>query len=161
MKTAISGVFVKIAFADQIDRLLERHSPTRPAARFNREGEDALYLSVDENSARVAMRKYVSKSDPARILVRYQIQICQLVDLRHVDARHLRQRSRVDWQGALKNGCEPESWQVADSLRRSNEIGLIDPSRRNPELWHITLFRWNELNAPQVTIVGQPTPIIV
>ncbi len=36
----------------------------------------------------------------------------------------------------------------------SQQIGLIDPSRQDPKKWHITLFRWNEIGAPKVTLVG-------
>ena len=161
LKTTISGEFVKIVFADQVDIILQRNLPNRPAARFNRRGQDALYLSVDEDSARVAMKKYVSKSDPPRVLIRYMIQSCQLINLGHVDARELHLQSRSDWKDAIERGGNPPSWQVADKLRESNEVGLIDPSRQNPKLWHVTLLRWNEPNAPQVTMVGQAMPITV
>ncbi len=159
MKTRISGVFVKIAFADEWDIFLKRGSSDRPAARFNRRGQDALYLSKDEESARVALRKYVGDADSPRVIVHYQVESCDLVDLRHVDAKDLRQRSSLDWLCALESGREPESWRVADSLRASNEVGLIDPSRKNPSTWHVTLFRWNEPGAPQVKVVDQPVAI--
>lgn len=123
----VSGVFVKIAFADQVDILLKRNLPDRPAARYNRLGENALYLSVDEQSARVAMQKYVKNLDAPRVLIHYEIQSCQLVDLRHTDADHLRKLALQDWQDALSAGHEPTSWQVADKLRHSSEVGLIDP----------------------------------
>jgi len=161
MHSTISGVFVKIAFADQVDILLERNLPYRPVARFNRCGQDALYLSVDEQSARVAMRKYAKDSDQPRVLIHYEVQSCKLVDLRHADVADLRQLAKQDWQSALDSGDEPTSWQVADKLRESSEVGLIDPSRKSPGVWHVTLLRWNESGAPLVTMVGQPTAISV
>jgi hypothetical protein len=53
--TEIGGVFVKIVFANDVDVVLARGLRHRPAARFNRPGQDALYLSPDETSARVAI----------------------------------------------------------------------------------------------------------
>lgn len=157
----ISGEFVKIAFEDQVKILLKRDSPQRPAARFNRLGENALYLSVNEDSARVAMQKYSDITDAPRVLIRYHVQSCQLFDLRHPDAADMRSLASQDWQEALRKGFEPTSWQMADKLRRDHEIGLIDPSRKNSNLWHITLLRWNEAGAPTVTMMGDPAPITI
>ena len=154
-------MFVKIAFADRVDVLLERSRPERPAARFNRTGRDALYLSVDEASARVAMTRHARAGDPPRVLVRYAIGACRVVDLGHPEARALRERAAGDWRAALARGEEPESWRVVDELGRAGEVGLIDPSRRRPGLWHLTLLRWNEPGAPAVERVGDPVPIIL
>lgn len=159
MLTEISGTFVKIAFSDQVDILLKRHSANRPAARFNRLGQDALYLSVDQTSARVAIKKYVKAADAARVLISYQVQSCQVIDLRHTDAEELRLLASQDWQQTLATGNEPTSWQVADTLRQSGVVGLIDQSRRNPSLHHVTLLKWNEAGAPDVTMIGDPTSI--
>lgn len=159
MKATISGELVKIAFADQVDILLQHDSPNRPAARFNRKGQNALYLSVDEQSARVAMKKYAADSDAPRVLIRYNIDSCELVDLRHPDADSLRQRASLDWKATLQNGGEPDSWLVADELRERGEIGLIDPSRKNPGLWHVTLLQWNKPGAPTVTVIDEPSAI--
>lgn len=161
LNAEISGPFVKIAFADEVDIFLKHNSPKRPAARYNRLGENALYLSVYEKSARVAMLKYAEASDPPRVLIRYEVQPCEVVDLRHPDAENLRKLTKIDWQTAFNNGDEPTSWQVADEIRRSNQVGLIDPSRKNPGLWHVTLLKWNEVGAPQVTMIGEPTEIIL
>lgn len=105
------------------------------------------------------MQKYVRDFDPPRVLIHYEVQACQLVDLRHPNAEELRRLASQDWQGALRNGDEPASWQVVDTLRESNEVGLIDPSRKNVGSWHVTLLRWNETDAPRVTRVGEPVAI--
>lgn len=159
MKSNIAGEFEKIAYAEQVNILLQRESPMRPEARFNRRGQDALYLSVNDNSARVAMKKYANDRESPRVLIRYEVPACELVDLRHSDAKELRERASQDWKSELENGLEPTSWRVADSLRNSDEIGFIDPSRKNPKLWHVTLFRWNEAGAPNVNILGRPKVI--
>lgn len=139
MLTEVAGVFVKIAFADDIDVVLARGIPHRPAARFNRPGQDALYLSPDEMSARVAIREYVRPSDAPRVLIRYEVERCVLFDLRHPDAAAVYASASQPWQSALARGDEPKSWEAADDIRQSGNVGLIDPSRRRRGLWHITL----------------------
>ena len=159
--TNIAGTFVKISAADQINLALQRNSPIRPEARYNRRGQNALYLSVDERSARVAMRKYAKDITAPLVLVRFEVEACQLVDLQHADMSAYKTRASQGWQAAIANGYEPASWEVADLLRENQAIGLIDPSRKDPDTWHVTLFRWNEPGAPMVNIVGDPTPISI
>ena len=161
MLTEISGVFVKIAFASDVEILLERGLPNRPPNRFNRVGQNALYLSPNEESARVAMEGYVKEGDPERVLLRYEVDQCKLFDLRHPDAAEIHALACLSWRDVLAKGQSPKSWKVAEYLRESNYVGLIDPSRRRPGWWHITLFRWNENDAPYVKRVGMPTPIIL
>jgi len=149
MLTEVSGIFVKIAFASEVDILLTLNSTSRPAARYNRVGQNALYLSKDENSARLAMQKYLNPSDSPRVLLSFNIEPCRLLDLRHPDAAQMRELASQDWQSDLDKGFEPASWQVADKVRESGEAGLIDPSRKQPDLWHLTLLRWNQESAPR------------
>ena len=136
-------------------------SPERPAGRYNRKGEDALYLTLNEASARVAMKKYAADITFPIFLIHFQISNCSLVDLRLTANKDLKSKSVKDWSQELKQGLEPSSWQVSDYLRRNGEIGLIDPSRKSPSVWHVTLFRWNEPDAPTVSISNdhEPTPL--
>lgn len=156
--TEIGGTFVKIAFEQDVPILLNRNSPSRPAARYNRIGENALYLSVDEASARIAMKKYVRASDPPRVLIRYKIDPCQVSDIRSAND-HIRKLVSQDWQAEQRMGKPPGSWTVADALRRANISGLIDPSRKNPQLWHLTMLNWNTPEAPAINMIGEPQPI--
>lgn len=157
--TEISGTFVRICNPEQIDLVLNRGSLERPEARYNRHGQDALYLAVNEEGARIAMRKYAKDIDTPLVLVQFEVEACRLVDLRHKDASDYQALAGQYWQDAIAKGAEPSSWQISDLLRSNQEIGLIDPSRKDPEKWHITLFRWNELAAPKVTMIGDPVPI--
>ncbi|MEI8634416.1 RES family NAD+ phosphorylase [Vibrio sp. PP-XX7] len=157
----ISGTFVRICAVGQAESVLERHSPDRPEARYNRRGQDALYLTATEESARVAMKKYVKHIKSPLVLATYEIEACQLVDLRHPDLRLYKDCVGGDWQDALSKGIEPPSWNVSDLMRENHEIGLIDPSRKDPTVWHVTLFRWNEAGAPSVRVVGDPVPIVL
>lgn len=160
MLTEVSGTFVKIAFAADGDIHLSRGLPDRPAARFNRPGQDALYLSPDEESARVAIGEYVRKGDPQRVRLQFEVSACTLLDLRHPQAASLYALAGQSWREALVRGEEPTSWHAADIIRESGPSGLIDPSRR-PGLWHVTLMRWNEPGAPVVQRIGTPTPLLV
>ncbi|MEI6897892.1 MAG: hypothetical protein V5786_10505, partial [Psychromonas sp.] len=74
--TEISGTLVRICCAEQLDLALQRNSPERPEGRYNRRGQDALYLTVNEESARVAMRKYAKDIDCPLVLVKYQVEAC-------------------------------------------------------------------------------------
>jgi RES domain-containing protein len=157
----VVGPFVKIAFAADAGVHLRRGSPARPAARFNRTGQDALYLSPDERSARVAMGQYVQPGDAPRVLLTFEVGRCALYDLRAPASADLHELARQPWQSALAAGVVPGSWVAADRLRAAGQVGLIDPSRRRPGLWHITLFRWNEPGAPQVRLYADPRPISI
>jgi len=161
MLTEIGGTFVKIALAGDAHLSLARGDPARPAARFNRRGQDALYLSPDEESARVAIGQYVRAGDAERVLLTFRVGTCRLFDLRGQNASDVCEMARQPWMSAVAAGAVPASWQAADDLRARGHAGLIDPSRRRPGLWHITLFRWNEEGAPSVRTVGDPVPISV
>jgi RES domain-containing protein len=150
---------------------LARGLSHRPAGRFNRIGQDALYLSPDELSARVAIGEYVRLGDPPRHLLTYEVERCALFDLRHPAAASVYDLARKPWRQKLAAGEEPQSWDAADHVRRTGHVALIasspsartliDPSRRRPGLWHITLLRWNEAGAPTVRKLGEPIPIVV
>lgn len=84
---------------------------------------------------------------------------CKLFDLRSDEARDVDRLASQSWMNALSRGEEPWSWVAADKIRSLGYDGLIDPSRRRPGLWHITLFRWNDDNAPQVELLGVPKQI--
>lgn len=161
MLTIVEGIFVKIAFATEVGMTLARGLTYRPAARFNRSGQDALYLSPDEHSAHVAIGEYVKPGDPPRILVSYDVERCTLFDLRHPDTAGIYALARVPWRKALAEGIAPSSWQAADYIRQCGHVGPVDPSRRREGLWHITLLRWNEAGAPGVRQIGEPVPVTV
>ena len=161
MLTEVSGEFVRIVWADDPDVHLRRGSHDRPPARFNRLGQDALYLSPDVESARVAIGQDVQDGDRPRVVLTFRVQDCVLFDLRSPAAAALYAQACQPWRMRVAAGEEVPSWRVADDLRRDGHVGLIDPSRRRPGLWHIALFRWNDHGAPEVRRVGVPTPVSV
>jgi RES domain-containing protein len=159
--TGVAGTFVKIVFDGDTDIFLSRGLSHRPPSRFNRPGQDALYLSPDEISARVAIGEYVKPGDSPRVLVRFEVTPCSLFDLRHPAAADIYELARQRWRDVVARGEEPPSWHAADHIRETGHPGLIDPSRRRPGLWHITLFHWNAPGAPTVRRIGDPVPITV
>ena len=56
------------------------------------------------------------------------------------------------WQDIVKNGGEPASWKIRRRLEGLGATGLIDPSRKRPGRWHLTLFRWDSVDAPRVAL---------
>lgn len=161
MLTEVSGEFVKIVWADDPDVHLMRGAPDRPAARFNRRGQDALYLSPDVESARVAIGQDVKTGDRPRVVVKFQVDRCRLFDLRSPEAADIYASASQPWRALLAARGTPPSWLAADHLREKGYVGLIDPSRRRPGLWHITLFHWNEPDAPCVVRRGGAEPVAV
>ncbi|WP_428526984.1 RES family NAD+ phosphorylase [Roseibium sp.] len=154
-----SRSFVKIINPGEGALILERGHASRPPARFNRPGQDALYLSPDETSARVAIGQYITCDNRDRVLISLEVSACRLLDLRDVEHSELYALARQPWLAPLKSGLEPPSWIAADLIRAMGYHGLIDPSRRRPGLWHITLFRWNTPDAPNVRTNGEEQPI--
>lgn len=57
------------------------------------------------------------------------------------------------WQDDLAADRTPASWDLRFGLERLGATGLIDPSRKRPGLWHLTLFAWNRAGAPAVRAV--------
>jgi len=161
MFTDVEGTFVRIVYTDDTDIHLEQGHTHRPAARFNRAGQDALYLSPDERSARVAISGYVRWEDPPRVLIQFEVSSCSLLDFRHPDATDIYELARQPWQPSFKRGEAPISWQAADIIRDMGHMGLIDPSRQCPGLWHIALLKWNVPGAPTVRRIGEPIPISI
>ncbi|MEP3467952.1 RES family NAD+ phosphorylase, partial [Marinobacter alexandrii] len=136
--------FVKIIHRDDVDLVLKRGLPSRPAARFNRQGQDALYLSPNELSARVAIGQYVEETVHSRVLLTYRVSDFRLFDLRDPANSIVYDQAKQPWLQPLADGETHASWQAADKVRDMGYDGLIDPSRHRPGLWHITLFHWNE-----------------
>ncbi|MFQ6548342.1 RES family NAD+ phosphorylase [Aestuariibius sp. 2305UL40-4] len=157
----IGGLFVRIERDGAQGMALRKGLPQRPPARFNRLGEDALYLSPDAESASVAIGGNVVEGETSRLLIRYHVETCKVVDLRQEKSADLYELARQPWRTPLERGEDPPSWTAADIVRASGAVGLIDPSRRRPGLWHVTLFRWNAPGAPTVRVDGPPEPIVV
>lgn len=125
------------------------------AGRYSPTGRSTLYLSSSREGVAAAMVAHQSTRS-ALVLVTVEVHASRIVDLRD---RAACQAAGVDledavapWQEVLKAGGEPSSWRVRRQLDAIGANGLIDPSRKSPGLWHLTLFQWNRSEAPTVSV---------
>lgn len=58
----------------------------------------------------------------------------------------------ADWQEVVAGGGKPSSWAVRERIIELGGVGLIDPSRKAPGLWHLVLFDWNQNDTARVSI---------
>lgn len=84
----------------------------------------------------------------------FDVQATEIADLRQ---RELMASLGIDvdaaaapWQDDFASGREPASWGIRNKLIELGAHGLIDPSRKRPGLWHLTLFDWNNGAGPSV-----------
>lgn len=148
----------RIVFADGLEHAFS--SARAPEGRFHRSGEEALYLSLTQEGAEVAVNYYRRPDDAERLVVPIEITGGRLLhfedaavrseyglDLLHVAAR---------WQKERDKGLEASTWKAADVARHADADGIFYPSRNRPNLTHLTLFRWNVSGAPQLRQSGDP-----
>ncbi|KIC41514.1 hypothetical protein RA27_09700 [Ruegeria sp. ANG-R] len=133
MITEFSGPVWRILFHTQLSDPL---APARaPEGRFHHSGQFALYASLSAEGAGVAIRRYVSRNDPARVIQQFQISKAQLLDLRG------RASASVIWQNLRATGAASPTWHFSDEARAIGADGLLYSSRSRSELSHLVLFR--------------------
>jgi RES domain-containing protein len=123
------------------------------AGRYSRPGQPTLYLSSSEAGVRAAMIAHSEPEEHRRVLT-FDVLAANLFDLRASHALEEVRRKAGDpfddWQGTVARGSEPTSWRVRDWIESIGAKGLIDPSRKEPGLWHLVLFSWNVAGSPTV-----------
>ena len=129
------GCFWRIFFAGS--------DPLRPAAapegRFHHSGQLALYGSLSAEGCGVALKRYLGKNDPPRLIQSFDVTIDRLVNLRELDNPS---EVSVVWQ----DGPRPSpTWAFSDAAREQGAQGMLYPGRTRPELTHIVLFEWSDL----------------
>lgn len=127
---------------------------SRSAGRYSREGVPTLYLSSSREGVAAAMIAHTDDRTPDLEVLQFEVEADRIVDLRALQA--LRSigvdpaDAAADWQGPIARGESPRSWRVREALEDLGAHGLIDPSRKQPHLWHLTLFAWNSKGTPRV-----------
>lgn len=136
-----------------------RHSAltgSRAAGRYSRADTPTLYLSSSPEGVAAAMIAHASARTPLLELVEVDVDAHGIVDLRDHAALAAAGIDPADaaapWQEAVAAGAAPPSWRVRDRLLELGAHGLIDPSRKRPGLWHLTLFDWNSPGAPRAEL---------
>ena len=127
---------------------------SRSAGRYSPPDVPTLYLSSSREGVAAAMQKHSDSRTPALRVLAFEVHADRIADLR--DSSAMAELGVVpddafgDWLLALANGATPPSWRVRERLESMGASGLIDPSRKSPALWHLTLFAWNTAAAPSV-----------
>jgi RES domain-containing protein len=125
-------------------KLFRAHTPqcaSRPTSgagaatrggRFNRDGVEALYLSLDEMTA---LREYQQTSPflPPCTMCSYTVALRDLVDLRQLDHGprwdELWHDWREDWRHLkFELHIEPPTWVLADMVLTHGHTGILFPS---------------------------------
>lgn len=126
---------------------------SRLPGRYSAAGQPTLYLSASPEGVTAAMAAHGgARAD--LILLAFSVQADRIVDLR--DPASLRasgvdlQDAVAPWQDVVAAGGVPRSWEVRRRLEDLGAEGLIDPSRTQPGLWHLVLFRWNTESSTRV-----------
>lgn len=131
---------------------------SRSAARYSRPEEPTLYLSASVEGVEAAMVAHREARSAALEILAIEVDAQGIVDLRDDDAVCTAGIELADavapWQAIAADGGTPPSWGVRDRLIELGAHGLVDPSRQQPGLWHLVLFRWNVDGAPSARIVG-------
>jgi len=104
--------------------------------RFNREGVEALYLSLEELTA---LREYQQTSPflPPCTMCSYTVTLRRLVDLRRLHPGppwdDLWHDWREDWRHLqFERHIEPPSWVLADMVLAQGHAGILFPSQAQP-----------------------------
>jgi RES domain-containing protein len=130
---------------------------SRSAGRYSRPDEPTLYLSSSTDGVEAAMTAHRADRSSGLEIVEVTVEATRILDLRDPPALAAVGVDLADavapWQDVIASGGTPRSWGVRDRLVAAGANGLIDPSRRQPGLWHLVLFRWNDGDAPRVRVV--------
>lgn len=160
----VSGRFYRAILAARAGDVLAPPGP-QSAGRYHRLGQPALYITVSEEWAYIAISGYMREDGLARVIVPLEIGEAHVFDQRDEAACALlgidREASNMAWRPVLAAGGEPPSWHNADAARAAGADGIIDRSRHIVGGWHVTLFRWNRLGGPSVRVCGDPVPAML
>ena len=140
------GVVYRIMVADR------SHDPCAPAGhpegRFHHHGQRAIYTSLTEEGAAVAIARYVAEGDPARVIVPLAITATRVWDRRGDPS------VSIVWQ-ARRTADPADTWFVSDAARRDGAQAMLYSSRSRPDLTHLVVF---DTDPTCVSVAGDPRP---
>lgn len=157
IKTVV-GRFWRATFIGQEHHLL---SPAQaPRGRWHHSHLKTLYLSGTPDGCRIAVKAYQRSDDPPRRIFPFDVKQARVLDLREPETREACATTlaemHVFWADLHAAGQHSPTWEVSDAARALGVDGLLTPSRSRPDLTHLTLFEWNQPEAPQVSLAGKP-----
>ena len=151
--SSISGSFYRAVDPSHQDTAL---LGSRLAGRYSEPSQPTLYLSSSPQGVDAAMIAHTNGRVAEFVLLEFHVEAHNIVDLRDpavlLAAGIDLEDAVAPWQDIVKAGGEPPSWHVRRRLEALGANGLVDPSRKRPGLWHLTLFRWNSPDTPHVTL---------
>ncbi len=156
----LSGIYYRMKFLHEAEDILNQ--VRSPEGRSHHGGQRALYLSETPEGCRIATRIYRQADDPARGIFPLSVEGGEVVDLRDLDACAAlgidRTHRQANWQTIRAKGLPSPTWDISDRVRELGLDGMIYESRSQPDLAHLTLFRWNDAGGPKVRRAGDPSP---
>lgn len=143
-------------FLSEADDIL---NPVRSIeGRSHYDGQRTMYLSETPEGCEIATRIYLRDGEPPRGIFPLLISGAQVVDLRDIAATEAlgidRTHRQAHWQEIRKQGLPSPTWEISDQVRALGLDGMLYESRSKPSLTHLTLFRWNQPNAPCLERAG-------
>lgn len=151
----VFGVFYRAVAASALPDVL---SGSVRAGRYSRIDQPTLYLSASPEGVAASMLKYRAGQTEPQMLAAIAVRDASVVDLRDIEFCRAAgidpADAAADWETIAAAGGVPPSWRVRQRAVELGASGLIDPSRKAPGLWHLTLFRWNAPGAPFVELIG-------
>lgn len=146
----VTGVCYRAVDSDHRTSALDG---SRLPGRYSAAGQPTLYLSSSPEGVAAAVAAHGGMRENLTVL-RFSVDADDIVDLRDPAALTASGVNLDDalapWQDVVAAGAEPRSWTVRRQLEDLGALGLIDPSRTRPGLWHLVLFRWNTKGTARV-----------
>lgn len=150
----VEGVFYRAVDVNHLDDAI---GGSRSAGRYSAADQPTLYLSSTPEGVKAAMIAHAHSRSASLQLVRIQVEADRIFDLRDEEARRILDIDIDDatapWQEIVAAGLKPSSWLVREKIGEAGGVGLIDPSRKAPGLWHLVLFAWNADHVARVSVL--------
>jgi hypothetical protein len=126
----LEGTVWRLIFAGQ-DPLAPVASPE---GRFHHSGQRAIYTSLTPEGCGVAIARYLTPGDPARVLVPLTLRRIFCADHRGNPG------ASVVWQDVRAAGKDSPTWVISDAARTQGAQAILYSSRSRPDLTHLVLL---------------------
>lgn len=113
--------------------------------RLNRKGVDALYLSLEADTA-LAEYKQTTALLPPGTIASYQVELSQIVDFSggyNPSWDPLWEEFGCDWRRMVfSDRIEPPTWVLSDMVQAAGAKGILFPSIAHPGGNNLVVFQW-------------------